>query len=655
MKKRDSDKNPFEKKNLVKLAPAAVVIAAVAAAGAQAGSSGKEVTAETREVVKSQDLESLLKTAYSYEAADDEAEEESLLKAGKNTSSASSKKKTSKISKKKSGIKKGSSKTLPVKTAASSGVGQGSTTTPTTEVPEGGYKDGTYQGSGTGFGGTITVQVTVSGGKITAVDILSASGETGSYFASAQGVVSKVLSSQSPNVDAVSGATYSSNGIIQAVQNALSQAGNSDSATPAATPTPTPTPKPAKKPKKDTSVSYKDGVYEGQAEGFDGIVTVKVTIKNGKIKKISNTNTDTPEFFNKAWKTIKSNVISRQSTSEIDTVSGATFSSNGILGALSQALSKADQSGTTDSKEEDITPTPTTVPDETVTPIPTEIPHPTKTPDNPSDEQPVVKLLKDGTYTGSAMGYSGKVNITLTIKDGKITEVTNTNSDTRSFFNKAWRSIQPKILEKQSTEGIDTVSGATFSSMGILDASKIALEQAKNTEVQPSVTPEPTEAPDSTEKPEPTNTPKPTSVPEPTTAPEPTAVPEPTETPAPTSAPEPTDTPENSVTPEPTATPEPTPVPAGAYTDGTYTGIGEGNDGPDSVQVTVTISGGQIVGATYFSYDDEEYVDTAWAGILGQVMGKQSADSVDTVSGCTYSSQGFIQAFRNALNQAKGA
>lgn len=655
MKKRDSDKNPFEKKNLVKLAPAAVVIAAVAAAGAQAGSSGKEVTAETREVVKSQDLESLLKTAYSYEAADDEAEEESLLKAGKNTSSASSKKKTSKISKKKSGIKKGSSKTLPVKTAASSGVGQGSTTTPTTEVPEGGYKDGTYQGSGTGFGGTITVQVTVSGGKITAVDILSASGETGSYFASAQGVVSKVLSSQSPNVDAVSGATYSSNGIIQAVQNALSQAGNSDSATPAATPTPTPTPKPAKKPKKDTSVSYKDGVYEGQAEGFDGTVTVKVTIKNGKIKKISNTNTDTPEFFNKAWKTIKSNVISRQSTSESDTVSGATFSSNGILGALSQALSKADQSGTTDSKEEDITPTPTTVPDETVTPIPTEIPQPTKTPDNPSDEQPVVKLLKDGIYIGSAMGYSGKVNITLTIKDGKITEVTNTNSDTRSFFNKAWRSIQPKILEKQSTEGIDTVSGATFSSMGILDASKIALEQAKNTEVQPSVTPEPTEAPDSTEKPEPTNTPKPTSVPEPTTAPEPTAVPEPTETPAPTSAPEPTDTPENSVTPEPTATPEPTPVPAGAYTDGTYTGIGEGNDGPDSVQVTVTISGGQIVGATYFSYDDEEYADTAWEGILGQVMGKQSADSVDTVSGCTYSSQGFIQAFRNALNQAKGA
>ena len=79
MKKRDSDKNPFEKKNLVKLAPAAVVIAAVAAAGAQAGSSGKEVTAETREVVKSKDLESLLKTAYTYETADDDAEYDQVI------------------------------------------------------------------------------------------------------------------------------------------------------------------------------------------------------------------------------------------------------------------------------------------------------------------------------------------------------------------------------------------------------------------------------------------------------------------------------------------------------------------------------------------------------------------------------------------------
>ena len=436
MKKRDSDKNPFEKKNLLKLAPAAVVIVAVTAAGAQAGSSGKEVTAETREVVKSQDLESLLETAYSYETADDEAEEESLLKAGKNASS-SSKKKTSKISRKKSGIKKGSAKTLPVKTAASSGVGQGSTTTPTTEVPEGGYKDGTYQGSGTGFGGTITVQVTVSGGKITAVDILSAAGETGSYFASAQGVVSKVLSSQSPNVDAVSGATYSSNGIIQAVQNALSQAGNSEAATP------TPTPKPAKKPKKDTSVSYKDGVYEGQAEGFDGTVTVKVTIKNGKIKKISNTNTDTPEFFNKAWKTIKSNVISRQSTFGIDTVSGATVTSKALKKLLQNVLKDYNNSDIPDDVEE--------------------------------EKDFEVLNIEDNTdniiYNVSKKSFGGNLELKITFVHDVIEEITIVNQND-SYMGLVIDAdfINTLIRNQQNLDNVDTVSGATISSTAIKDA-----------------------------------------------------------------------------------------------------------------------------------------------------------------------------------------
>ena len=111
------------------------------------------------------------------------------------------KKSKSKI--KKAGITTGKTKALPEKSAAASGQGQGTTTTPTTSVPKGGYKDGIYQGSGTGFGGTITVQVTISGGKIASIEILSAAGETGSYFASAKGVISKMISGQTPNVDAV--------------------------------------------------------------------------------------------------------------------------------------------------------------------------------------------------------------------------------------------------------------------------------------------------------------------------------------------------------------------------------------------------------------------------------------------------------------------
>ena len=86
------------------------------------------------------------------------------------------------------------------------------------------YKDGTYRGSAQGFGGTVVVEVTIRDGKITGITVISASGETGSYFARAKAVISSIIGSQSTNVDAVSGATYSSNGIIKAVRNALKKA-----------------------------------------------------------------------------------------------------------------------------------------------------------------------------------------------------------------------------------------------------------------------------------------------------------------------------------------------------------------------------------------------------------------------------------------------
>ncbi len=190
---------------------------------------------------------------------------------------------------------------VPLQMAAlPAGGGAGSTVTPTTQVPAGGYVDGTYTGSGTGFGGTITVQVTVSYHKIAAINILDASSETASYFANAQGVISKILASQSPNVDAVSGATYSSNGIITAVQNALSQAIPSGNQT-IATPTPTPSPNrqrnlsPTPNPEKNTI--YKDGTYTGTAQGYSGTVTLTAKIKKGMIKSLDVKHTDTPQFF----------------------------------------------------------------------------------------------------------------------------------------------------------------------------------------------------------------------------------------------------------------------------------------------------------------------------------------------------------------------
>lgn len=79
----------------------------------------------------------------------------------------------------------------------------------------GSWKDGIYYGSGTGFGGTIKVAVTVRDGKIMSIEIQSASGEGSSYLSQAKAVIDRIISQQSLNVDTVSGATYSSRGIIR--------------------------------------------------------------------------------------------------------------------------------------------------------------------------------------------------------------------------------------------------------------------------------------------------------------------------------------------------------------------------------------------------------------------------------------------------------
>ena len=146
------------------------------------------------------------------------------------------------------------------------------------------YKDGTYYGTGTGFGGTLKVQVDISGGKIAAIQILE-NNDGSEYISKASSIINAIISSQSTNVDTVSGATYSSVGIIQAVRDALSQAAvsgaessvdnssqssnasqsnKSDSTTDATTGT----------------IPYKEGIYYGTAEGYSGDVSVAVVIRS---------------------------------------------------------------------------------------------------------------------------------------------------------------------------------------------------------------------------------------------------------------------------------------------------------------------------------------------------------------------------------------
>lgn len=88
------------------------------------------------------------------------------------------------------------------------------------------YTDGTYEGVGTGFGGPVDVKVTIENGQIQNIEIISAESEDGTYLETAKGVIPKILDAQTADVDVMSGATFSSTGIKEAVADALKKAGN---------------------------------------------------------------------------------------------------------------------------------------------------------------------------------------------------------------------------------------------------------------------------------------------------------------------------------------------------------------------------------------------------------------------------------------------
>ena len=86
------------------------------------------------------------------------------------------------------------------------------------------YKDGTYRGSGTGYSGELTVEVTVKDGKIAAIEIVSSKDDK-AYLELASGLLDEIMASGSADeVAAVSGATLSSKGIIEAMKDALEEA-----------------------------------------------------------------------------------------------------------------------------------------------------------------------------------------------------------------------------------------------------------------------------------------------------------------------------------------------------------------------------------------------------------------------------------------------
>ena len=309
--------------------------------------------------------------------------------------------------------------------------------------------DGTYEGSANGFSGKIKVSVVIKNQTIRSINILSNSDDEAFFNRAKEGVTASIIAKQSTDVDTVSGATYSSRGIINAVKDALSSSDGEEQTVVA---------------KGDFALN--DGYYEGTGNGFAGPVKLFIEIKDKSIVGIYIVKTsDDAGFFNRTKEGVTASILEKQST-DVDTVSGATYSSRGIIEAVSNAMEAAKKAkkGETDTETEDDTEKPDT--------------------SKASSYYGVVVCNPD--ESGAFTAYN--LHVKVMFQNGKIIAVSDVYGDGDSqndtYITKAVSGsskhpgVVTQIVNKNGIDGVDTVSGATCTSKAVLHAVDVVVKAA---------------------------------------------------------------------------------------------------------------------------------------------------------------------------------
>jgi uncharacterized protein with FMN-binding domain len=210
-----------------------------------------------------------------------------------------------------------------------------------------GLPDGVFSGVGTGgFHGDVSVEVTIKDDAI--VDItITAHNETPEIGGTAFGhIIKTVMQRQSTGIDAVAGASRTSQALINAIEDALVSGGAELAVIRAGGATPEVAAEPAKVYTIGSEPSahgpFFPGTYEGFAEGgFNGAITLEVTFSETHITAIEITESDeTPMIAGPAFDVLIPSVLLNQ-TYELDTVSGATYASRTFLAAVQDAVEQA--------------------------------------------------------------------------------------------------------------------------------------------------------------------------------------------------------------------------------------------------------------------------------------------------------------------------
>lgn len=202
---------------------------------------------------------------------------------------------------------------------------QAETTTAAAEAETqaaGEFTPGVYEGTAKGFGGDVTAEVTIDEtGTITDLKV-TGDGETpGVGGAAIEPMVEAILAAGTIEVDGVSGATITSQAIIEAVKDALTKAGVLEAST--------------------GEISYTPGTYTGTADGRGGQMTVEVTVSDSAIESVTvKDHLETVGIADLPLEQIPADIVEYQSLG-VDTITGATLTSYGVINAVADALEQA--------------------------------------------------------------------------------------------------------------------------------------------------------------------------------------------------------------------------------------------------------------------------------------------------------------------------
>ena len=188
------------------------------------------------------------------------------------------------------------------------------------------------------------------------------------------------------------------------------------------------------------AATFTPGEYEATAQGFGGDVTVKVTVDENAVTAVEITGEDeTPALGGAAIEEFTTSLVGVSDAEAVEAVSGATVTSTAVKEALAKALAQAKGEATENTAE---------------------------------------LAFTAGTYTGKASGYNGEVELAVTFSDTAVTAVELVSSkETQYVGDVAFEPMFADVVEANGT-GVDTVSGATFTSAAIRNAVNDAAEQA---------------------------------------------------------------------------------------------------------------------------------------------------------------------------------